>query len=453
MSSDKNTPKSNSPKSRSQKPNPKKHTQNKNSQNKEDSKKHYKPKRKPNSRRKNPRPEETKHLTNSLSVFGLPDPYAKTEEEDKKRGPPQPQSLRKHGDPLLSDLLAEALGKSGHVDRGTHSFHTYPAAMHPDMAKLIISELPGAVHDPFCGGGTVLIEGRMANRLVSGSDLSEISQLITQAKLASPDLATPLRSAARKISAQAQLRIDVEVPEDAKEWYEPHVAQELGRIRDEIPKYDESIQPLLKAVFSSIIIKSSYRKSDTSNKRETHHRPPGTTAILFHKKARELGKMLESMPSSETEHVFQLGDARHVAPPHPVDLILTSPPYPGVYDYLPLQQLRYSWLNFEHADRLSREVGSRRSFRAQGRTEALSNWQDDTALWIEKQASQLNSGGHMLIVVGDGIVGGKLVDALFPTVESMKKSGMEIVARASADRPDHARSAIRIEHLVMGTKK
>ena len=59
----------------------------------------------------------------------------------------------------------------------------------------------------------------------------------------------------------------------------------------------------------------------------------------------------------------------------------------------------------------------------------------------------------MLIVVGDGIVGGKLVDALYPTVESMKKAGLEIVARSSADRPDHARSAIRIEHLVMGTKK
>ena len=59
----------------------------------------------------------------------------------------------------------------------------------------------------------------------------------------------------------------------------------------------------------------------------------------------------------------------------------------------------------------------------------------------------------MLVVVGDGIVGGKLVDALFPTVEAMKNAGMKIVARASADRPDHARSTIRIEHLVMGTKQ
>ena len=58
----------------------------------------------------------------------------------------------------------------------------------------------------------------------------------------------------------------------------------------------------------------------------------------------------------------------------------------------------------------------------------------------------------MFIVVGDGIIGGKLVDALYPTVEAMKSSGLEIVARASADRPDHARQAIRIEHLVMGRK-
>ena len=68
------------------------------------------------------------------------------------------------------------------------------------------------------------------------------------------------------------------MPEDVQEWYEPHVAQELGRIRDEIPKYDEHVQPLLKAVFSSIIIKSSYRKSDTSNKREyitDHQEQPG----------------------------------------------------------------------------------------------------------------------------------------------------------------------------------
>ena len=62
----------------------------------------------------------------------------------------------------------------------------------------------------------------------------------------------------------------------------------------------------------------------------------------------------------------------------------------------------------------------------------------------------LDKGGRMVIVVGDGLVAGRMVDTLYPTVEAMEAAGMRIIARASADRPDHARGATRIEHLVMG---
>ena len=80
-------------------------------------------------------------------------------------------------------------------------------------------------------------------------------------------------------------------------------------------------------------------------------------------------------------------------------------------------------------------------------------WQDDTKKWITTQASALNPKGRMVIVVGDGLVAGRLVDALQPTVEAMESAGMTIIARASADRPDHARDSNRIEHLVMGEMK
>ena len=48
----------------------------------------------------------------------------------------------------------------------------------------------------------------------------------------------------------------------------------------------------------------------------------------------------------------------------------------------------------------------------------------------------------MAVVVGDGYVGGKLVDALHPTVEAMELAGLRQIARASADRLDHAREVI-----------
>ncbi len=369
----------------------------------------------------------------------------------RQAGPPIAGSVRRAGDEGLSTLLAEALVMDGSVDRATHRFHTYPARMHPDAAALLIDACPGPVHDPFCGGGTVLVEAMLAGRESSGTDLSPIATLVSRARTADKSLATPMRSAARKITEKAQLRIDVEVGEELVKWYQPHVAQELGRIRDEIAVADERIQPLLQAIFSSIIVKASFRKSDTQNRRETHHRPPGTTAILFHKKTREFGRALETLPDGPFPSI-NLADARRFQPEADRGLIVTSPPYPGVYDYLPMQQLRSLWLGLDLQEGAMGEVGSRRAFRAQGRKDALQGWRADTEQWIRTQARALAPSGRLVIVVGDGLVGNRMVDALGPTVEAMRASGLKVVARASADRPDHARETIRIEHMVMAER-
>ena len=58
----------------------------------------------------------------------------------------------------------------------------------------------------------------------------------------------------------------------------------------------------------------------------------------------------------------------------------------------------------------------------------------------------------MVIVVGDGLVGDRMVDALGPTVEAFNRAGLTVIGRASADRPDHAREAVRIEHMVMAER-
>jgi len=366
--------------------------------------------------------------------------------EPRIAGPGKALELRTAGDEAVSAVLAQALAQDGTVDRATHGFHTYPAGLHPDAVRILVGAFPGAVHDPFCGGGTVLVEGILQGRKTTGGDLSSIALLVASARTADPALASPLRADARRIADQAKLRKDVEVPEELREWYEPHVAQEIGRMRDAIPDARPEVQRLLWAVLSSIVVKASFRESDTSNTRVPHHRPPGSTAILFHKKARELGRRIEALPAQRDVRIKR-ADARTDAPSGPLGLILTSPPYPGVYDYLPLQQLRNLWLAIDPGEAFAQEIGSRRSFRAH-RADAVTQWRADTASWISRQSKALDSSGALIVVVGDGLVAGKTVDALSPTVEALRAAGLDVQARASVDRQDHARDRIRTEHLV-----
>lgn len=374
-------------------------------------------------------------------------------DEVRRPGPPPALVVRRFGEPAMAEALASALVATGRVQRATHGFHTWPANLHPDAAAAVLSLQPGPVHDPFCGGGTVLVEALLAGRPASGADLNPIAAMVARARTAGPALASPLRAASRRVAEHSKntRTTPVPIPESVERWYEPHVAQEIARMKLGIEAEDKAVQPLLLAVLSSILVKVSYRASDTRNVREPEHRPPGTTTVLFHKKARELGRMLDELPAGGQVRV-RVGSAVKLGPPDGTALVLTSPPYPGVYDYAPMQQLRYAWLGMEPDDALNGEIGSRRTFRALGRSEGIRVWREDTARWVATQARGLRSGARMAIVVGDGFVGGRLVDALFPTVECMEAAGLQVIARASADRVDHAREVIRIEHLVLAER-
>ena len=112
------------------------------------------------------------------------------------------------------------------------------------------------------------------------------------------------------------------------------------------------------ACLSSILVKVSWRRSDTSAKKVRHHRPAGTTAILFHKKVRELGRRIAELrglvPDEAPKTTFFYQDVRRLTLPEPVDVVVTSPPYPSTYDYLPLQQLRLVWMGLHDE---GREIG------------------------------------------------------------------------------------------------
>lgn len=363
--------------------------------------------------------------------------------------------VERWGDPELSAAMATALAAEAPVERVTHGFHTYPAGLHADAARDLLALLPdGPVFDPFCGGGTVLVEAMLAGREAGGQDLSPVARLVAGARTRLTDEAarTAFRSAGRRITEAARHASALPPPSvlaQVEPWYDLGTIRELTGLRVGVAAASEDVRPLLWAAYSSILIKVSHRESDTSSRVVPVERPPGTTAILFHKKVRELGRRLEALagavPPGTTAPWIREGDARR--PWHDVcaRAVLTSPPYPAVYDYLPIQALRLHWLDRD-ADG-NAEIGARRGWQEQPER-ALRRWYDDTNAWMAQLKRSLDPAGAAIIVIGDGLVPSGPIDTRGPTEASARAHGLQVVAGASLARPDEARRTTRWEHAI-----
>src|SRR6185369_6752514 len=76
--------------------------------------------------------------------------------------------------------------KDAHSKRSLHSFHRYPAKFIPEIPRALIRVLPpsagSVVFDPFCGGGTTLLEAQAAGYSSVGVDLNPIGCLLSRVK-------------------------------------------------------------------------------------------------------------------------------------------------------------------------------------------------------------------------------------------------------------------------------
>lgn len=370
------------------------------------------------------------------------------------------------GDMAKARALEASMRHRDRPERATHGFHTYPAGLHPDAARDLVAMTEGAVLDPFCGGGTVLLEAMLAGREALGLDVSPIACMVARARTARSDEAarTALRSGARAAAdvalkapgpaSHAHAAHLAGLPPDVASWYEPHVITELAALREAIGRDDA-----LRAVFSAVLVKASRRASDTSNTREDVSRPPGTTATLFHKKAREYARMLEELEQlvAATANAAQVRarvhreDSRKQRERDAFGAVVTSPPYPGVYDYVPMQQLRLTWLGLDPGSGLREELGPRRAFRAD-RSRAMATWREDTRRWVRCATRALHAEGTLTVIVGDGWVLDRKVDSLGALDEAASAAGLGRVACASVERWDEGVRAMRLEHAVMYRK-
>jgi hypothetical protein len=296
------------------------------------------------------------------------------------------------GEPNAARSLAAALeAQTGDAAELTHGFHSYPARMHPAVARTCIAAFsqPGArVLDPFCGSGTVLIEAMCTGRRALGVDLNPIAIRIAavQTELrGEPELqrfAATARAVTDASLARVRARIKVKAPLSTAEraFYEPHVLLELAGLREEIAAVaSEADRRALQVVLSALVVKFSRQRADTSEEHAEKRIRKGLVSEFFERKARELGLRWAALAAAAGKNAsvpkLCLGDARELARhvgKSRADLVLSSPPYGGTYDYHAHHARRYPWLDLDARSFEQGEVGARRR---------LSRAHDGAARW------------------------------------------------------------------------
>jgi len=427
-----------------------------------------------------------------------------------KRGSKQRRALStqgkgkfaREGDESLSRSLVDAFRAATDKEAAvslTHPIHTYPARLHPGTARILVklaAELVGnrrsrlSVVDPFCGGGTVLVETAFGGGLAAGVDANPLAVSIARAKTwhgTERQRDQVLRMAGQLTrtaidEGRAARRSGYEAPppraprgvnanarnKQLSNWFPPHVRRELECLAAGVEAVkDPGQRNLLTVALSSVLYKVSYRASDTDKSRVKRNIGRGQAARLFGDRAQLLCDGLAELAKTAPRDRVNIyhGDARKLSAiplPDRVDAVITSPPYAGTYDYVDHHKLRMDFLGYSSSQFAADEIGSRGSFNGDAKTRnaALERFERDLGTSMAQMAKIVRPGGMIAMVIGDSLAGGRAVYADEVVARIAPRYG-ELVARAAQTRPTFGAGESRAfakrskwEHMILiKTKK
>lgn len=262
----------------------------------------------------------------------------------------------------------------GYPEYATHLIHPYPAKLLAHIPFLFLSDRRftpkgSVILDPFCGSGTVLLEGVLAGLRVAGSDVNPLARMITRAKLSTPP-ETQLLLALRDILRRARRygrRSEPPFIEQIKYWYSPRVVGELEALRRAIAHIEEdNIREFLQVAFSVCVRKVSLcdpRLSVPVRLRANQY-PKGHW--LHDSSARHLAQLatvdsLDEFESIALTNIARLRALRALAgrvrtpvifedaralpvSSQSVDFVVSSPPYAAAQKYIRASGLSLYWL-------------------------------------------------------------------------------------------------------------
>lgn len=285
----------------------------------------------------------------------------------------------------LDDIDWDYLGDQSESPFASAHFH--PGRFISQIPATLIGRLskPGdVILDPYCGSGTTLVEAQRLGRIPIGIDLNPASILISKSKLigSRASLIKTLlgghlhRFLDSGFVANGNFReVDVTAPTGVQltKWYHPNTAKELLEIWGYISHQKGKGKLLLQFAFSSILMQACSENRHwgyiCDNTRPLSHNYVNAIDLF----SKFINKLLCAYVDRDTEISFSTkfplpkasiyeGDALSTLknlPSSSVDLVITSPPYFGVIDYIKAQRLTMEWFGYDIQELRLKETGAR----------------------------------------------------------------------------------------------
>ena len=199
------------------------------------------------------------------------------------------------------------------------------------------------VFDPFCGGGTTLIQSKIEGFNSVGLDISPFSVFISNALTTKYNI-SKIKSVFEKFSHEINPQVEIpDIPLLGKS-FSNDTLKYIFSLKDSINTVEEPEKNLFLLSLLSILDKVSVAKKSGGFLRITDQRKvsPDKVKELFYSTTNTYINDLERIQFSESFSTAFLGDSRQY--PKEIkeskfDAVLTSPPYPNRHDYTRIYQL------------------------------------------------------------------------------------------------------------------
>ena len=347
-------------------------------------------------------------------------------------------------------------------------YYSYPATFIPEIPYALIeilSQKGDVVLDPFGGIGTTFIQALFLERAPYSFDISPVASTVCKIlyMLFNPyidkeQIKNQLLQLCKGFDEAKDYTIDLsEQRKELAGWFEKDTFNEISFLfREYDSLQDRTVQAVMKLVLSSILVTLSSQnkgwayiadnvkpKADELKKKSVFEQYRVSVKNLLNdiiEYETILPDTYENFYSSISHETRVFEDSivnSTIIKEGTVDLVVTSPPYPRMIDYIKSQRLSFNFYNENFGDYVGREIGAR--YR-RSRRDFLDTYEKDIKQVNAKVVKLLKKNGYMCVVLPDYEATDDRKSVIEKIIEDYAKLGLIKVFEVSRYIPSHKRT-------------